>query len=488
MNIKPLVLVINTALTTTAFCHNSVYAEHITDKNTIAATDIEVIEVTARKWQENIIQSPVTVNLFSQINQMNLDNIATVSGNVAFEQSSVQTRTIIRGVSSYDTSLTEPVAYYYNDIALPLGGNQLPRLANLQTLEVIKGPQGSLYGRNSQAGVINLKSQKPSNDPTGFVSLTYGQQDGAIQKSPVKDISIYANNTIIDSTLKGNIYIAYKDEKGPFYNQYLADKKTAQHEQKHINGQLEWQTQDNTVINLFVLKERNDNGKGQLRYNTGPLSTGMFMVNYNTLTYDNNEIDLYGLTINHTFDDLMLTYITGISDYQRNFEADLDLSPAPIPSTLMQTTNKALSQEFRLTNINNKNIKWLIGAYLYQQDTGTDFTIGGSRLLARSQRVSNIEQNSASFYAQLDWQLFSKLSITLGGRIEFLEQDGKQKFINNSVENNYQKKLNTNEFLVKAGIKYQINSNHIFFASFAQGYIPKPLQDVRFRTAEQFMI
>jgi len=71
---------------------------------------------------------------------MSLSDIASVSDNVAFEESSVQTRTIIRGVSSYDTSLVRPVAYYYNGVALPLGGNQLPRLANLQIVELMKGP------------------------------------------------------------------------------------------------------------------------------------------------------------------------------------------------------------------------------------------------------------------------------------------------------------------------------------------------------------
>ena len=453
----------------------SAYAEQVStssalDKNTTA--EVEVIQVTARKWQENIMQTPLSMTPLSQVEQMDLADIASVSGNLAFEQSSVQTRTVIRGLSSYDTSLTEPVAYYYNDIALSLGGSQLPRLANLQSIEVIKGPQGSLYGRNSQAGVINFQSQKPSSESTGFINLTYGQKDGATQQAPVKDISLYTSGNIIDSNLAGNLYLAYRDDGGAFYNQYLDDNKTAQREQKHINAQLAWQIQSNTLINMFALQESNDNGKGQLRYNTGLLATDRFVVNYDTPTYDNNDINLYGINVNHNFGDYMFTSITGVSNYQRDFEADLDLSPAPIPSTLFNLKDNTLSQEFRLTNTDYDKVQWLVGTYLYQQDSDTDFTIGGSQLLERKQRVTNIEQKSIAAFAQLDWQFSPNFWLTLGARAESLKQEGAQNLIGNTANSNYQQTLDTNEFLAKAALKYQINSNHLLFASFSQGYMP----------------
>lgn len=181
---------------------------------------------------------------------------------------------------------------------------------------------------------------------------------------------------------------------------------------------------------------------------------------------------LYGLSIDYTFNDLVFTSITGFTDYQRNFKANLDLSPFPIPSTLMSTSDKTLSQEFRLANVNNINVKWLVGAYLYQQDTDTNFTIGGSQQLARSQRITNIEQDSMAIFSQVDWQLMPKWWLTVGVRFESLEQKGQQGFIRNLVQSDYRAILNSDELLTNVSLRYELNSNQMLFTLFSQGYMP----------------
>ncbi len=108
--------------------------------------------------------------------------------NVAIEQSSVQTHVVMRGMSVANTGLQDPVGYFVDGVALPFGATQSPGFFGLQSMEILKGPQGTLYGCNTEAGAIKVETRAPSWTPSALLDLTAGFADGAAGRAPLGSV------------------------------------------------------------------------------------------------------------------------------------------------------------------------------------------------------------------------------------------------------------------------------------------------------------
>ena len=433
---------------------------------------IETYTVTARHWQEPTLSVPASIDSFvPNERQADLEQLDKHVSNVRIEQSSVQTRVAIRGSSGYDTSLQQPVGYYLDDIALPLGGTQLPVLFNLEQIEVIKGPQGDLYGRNSEAGVIKLRSFAPSWQPSGHLHLSSGVTDGANDYQPSNVLIARGSNALIDDRLAGSIALRVEQTQGPQLNLFNGDEQGGQRDNWAAAIGFDVFAGESTDIKWRSHIARQESGKAQMRYLTGANATPRFTTNYNTPTFDNSDSDIHSLRIDHQLGAYTLSAITGVTLFERDFAADLDLTPAPLPATTMQMDDRTLSQEFRLTNDGQSALRWLAGLYFYQQETDVDFSIGGSMMMPRTQRITHIDQTGIAGFGQLAWQINDQWEMTLGARAERIDKEGQQRF-NGLMSSQYQANLSHTTWLPKASISYLINPTDRLYGTIAQGYLP----------------
>ncbi len=152
-----------------------------------AGDTIETVVVTARKHAEPIQQTPIAITAFTSAdlamrNVTNLSNVAAYTPNLVFDQgtgntgSSNTAQIFIRGIGQTDFLFTtEPgVGIYIDGVYLPRAIGSLMDMVDVQQIEVLKGPQGTLFGQNSVGGAINITTREPAPDFGGQGSVTVG--------------------------------------------------------------------------------------------------------------------------------------------------------------------------------------------------------------------------------------------------------------------------------------------------------------------------
>jgi len=144
---------------------------------------LDEITVTAQKREQSALDVPVTVDVFTadQIEKtgaLNLIEMQDFIPGFSIGSNPTQASITIRGVSSANISTggDPSVATFYDDIYVPRAATTVT-FTDMQRVEVLKGPQGTLYGRNAAAGVVNMVPNKPNEETEGFVRLRAGNYD-----------------------------------------------------------------------------------------------------------------------------------------------------------------------------------------------------------------------------------------------------------------------------------------------------------------------
>src|SRR6267154_887436 len=150
----------------------------------ITDTPLETIVVTAQRRAEDIQTVPISIQAFTgklleELGVKSSSDIAQFTSNVEIALPSGtgnQPPITIRGVglNDYDTNNAGPNGVYLDDVYLSSPASQTFQTFDLERIEVLKGPQGTLYGRNTSGGAINFISAKPTDEFTGNFHAEYG--------------------------------------------------------------------------------------------------------------------------------------------------------------------------------------------------------------------------------------------------------------------------------------------------------------------------
>ncbi|WP_348733900.1 TonB-dependent receptor [Rheinheimera texasensis] len=158
---------------------SSAQAQQTTDKN--AESAIEVMTVTAQKRVQNLMEVPVAIDSISakdleETNSVLLGDIADYTPGFKFSKDAVaQATATMRGVSSSNISTggDPSVAIFYDDVYLPRAAQSV-LFADMQRIEILKGPQGTLFGKNAAAGVVSMVPNAPEHTDEAFLKATLG--------------------------------------------------------------------------------------------------------------------------------------------------------------------------------------------------------------------------------------------------------------------------------------------------------------------------
>lgn len=173
------------------------------------AAETEIILVTARKREENIQDVPITIDLvdgayLDRQSVTTLDYLQFSLPGVSIETFENAARVSIRGVGSASSGLgaEDSAAVHQDGVYLGFPGQALGRLFDVDRLEVLKGPQGTLYGRNATAGVVNIISRKPGDEFAASGEITYGSFD-TVRANAAADLPISDNGGVRISATYG---------------------------------------------------------------------------------------------------------------------------------------------------------------------------------------------------------------------------------------------------------------------------------------------
>ena len=417
----------------------------------------EVI-VTARKRSENVQSVPASVSAYSgeQIQQSNVVSAADfvkIAPGVTLNKSgrgSDEFQFMIRGIGPADSLLTtDPaVATYIDEVYVPRDYGLKLAFFDIERTEILKGPQGTLYGRNAEGGAVGIFTQKPSvsaSAPSGFLSLEFGEYGTEISQGAI-------SLPIIDDVLATRLAFSVGNTNG--YLKGAGGKDVGSHTDVGLRDSIVYQPNDRfTLTNTASYIHTSGQQVIYLPIEVlpsvqlGDIELGLQLGNpFATagtagLTYLKNEFasqgrysdqaaqgrgeDYTGVreSVVATYklsDQFQLKSVTGYDQFTRTNTEDVDGTPLDIVTARERTTDRFFSQELQLNgSMLEERLSTVAGGY-FSTERGKEQSHASILpvLSTISDQVYDDDVRNQSFagYAQADYKATSRLSLSVGVR------------------------------------------------------------------------
>jgi len=336
-------------------------------------------------------------------------------------------------------------------------------LFDVKQIEVLRGPQGTTFGSNGMAGVINIQSNEPSKETTGHIEATVGDYN-------TKALGAAVGGTLIEDTLLGRVSVYKNTSDGFMKNSFLNREDTQNIDELTAKAQFRWFASDNHTIDLNLMHIDVDNGYDAFTFDNSRTShadePGRDTQKSNAFalksTYQiNSKMHLIS-KVSHSQSDLEYSY-----DEDWSYAGEFDDSLYPYSSFDQYLRDRTQTDiDVRLVSdidgrIFNASTDWTLGAYYkdFSEDLSREYTYLASPF------ASAYETKSKAIYGQLDTALNNKLTLVTGLRVESWDAEYSD---TDAVS------IDTDEVLVggKVGLNYQAESNRLYYATLAKGYKP----------------
>ncbi len=347
---------------------------------TTAATLDEIV-VTAQKRAQSLQDVPVSVaavdaEKISDAGIVDLQGLSEFVPNFSINETGISTTITVRGISSGINSGFEQSVGMYND-GIFYGRDQLARIPmlDMERVEVLRGPQGILFGKNSIAGAVSQITAKPTDDfeasITGLYEPEHGEQDLRLVLSGPLSESVSGRIAILDRSLDGYIKntLTNEDEQQEDEQLIRASLRWDINEEITANFKTSRATFDTLGRNLEIVKDVGHvdflNGileKSSIDHTVdGKLNRSGSM---NPSSSD-NEVNNNTLSVDWQLDGLTFTSVTGYVDYEFDELCDCDFTGAEIFNATRDEKYSQFSQEFRFASELGNTVDY-IGGLFYQ--------------------------------------------------------------------------------------------------------------------------
>lgn len=438
---------------------------------------LEEVVVVARKREESLQDTPVAVSAFNtdQMRAAQINNIADLSQQVpglSNKDGDKVSGLTIRGVGSraVGAAIDPGVGVYVDGIFMPRSDTQLVDVVDMESIQVLRGPQGTLFGKNTAGGALLLQSQKPAEEFGVKAELGLGDYDR-------QNFSVRIEGPLLGDTLFGALTYDTRNEDG-YMDDYYTDIDYGDTDRQALVGQLRWfPTEDLTVDLIALWGERKENGAPRTCLDVNPASAlhsfasttpgtlSEFCQQSESLVKDEKVVmdstgleyevtnNLAGMTINWDIGEVTLRSVTGYlyqDDLKR--ENDTDGTPFLSLSNFGEVTRqlegngidasseerKFISQEFNLFgSLFDNDLDYTLGIYgsnetIDDQVNGQALALGGwvglpvanstdVRTIAptvgfRPAQIVDFESTSAAIFGQFIYNFSEMWQFTLGGR------------------------------------------------------------------------
>ena len=430
----------------------AVAASIISMSGVAQAAELEEIIVTAQKREQSLQDVGVAVITVSgeTIDQMNVTNstqLAELTPNMTISSDRPnQSFPAIRGIGSAIRApgVDQGVAIYLDGVQVDSGGANLFSVIDLAQVEVLKGPQGTLYGRNAIGGVISMTSTRPSEEFQGNVKVGVGS-DGFLEYGGSVE------GALVEGVLTGRISGVYKENDDYTENAFPGVDGYGSQENTNVRGTLSFTPTDRLQADL-TFDHSNVEGDSSawqgVAANSGligaisngnsaafvlsgaPVSVPTYTeddnnirsVNHNFDSVATAEINGVALKIRYELNDTMeLVSITGGRDTTYTSTEDLDGSPLSYLDVSSNNQFESFTQEFQL-QYSGDNVTGVVGAFYADSSLDNTFSVDAFRefnvLGGSNPTITNRINDTEAFalFTQWDVNLSDKLTLTAGLR------------------------------------------------------------------------
>lgn len=454
---------------------------------------LEDVIITSQKKEERLQKVPISITSFnsSEIEKYKFWNNKDISGYVPnlYSADPGDNRDVvsIRGITT--TSYDPAIATYIDGVSQFNLDTYIATLNDIERIEILRGPQGSLYGRNAMGGVIHIITKQPTNKTIGTAEVNIGnfgikRYNAAIKTPLVKD-RIFLGASFL-----------YNDRNG-FYTNELNNSSYDKQYAFSGNYFIKYLPGSNWQFNLNV-KHYNGKNKGAypLVFGAEDALSNPFQLNQNAITTMLDNTVNSSLSIQHTGTKINFYSITAFQKNYRFYDLPIDGDFSPLDAIAVVNnygkswnTIKAYTQEFKWSSspMGLSRLSWTAGAYLFYQNApvkqGTRFgkdanllMLGDSLFTIMNSTITT--KKGIAFFGQFTYAVNNKLNITLGLRNDY--EDQKQTvagfYQHDPVATFYQivpdtsAKIHFNAWSPKIAMDYNVTTTTLFYAVYSKGY------------------
>jgi iron complex outermembrane receptor protein len=466
-----------------------------------AARSSDEIVVTAQKREERLQDVPLAVSAVSgdQLSDLNLNSptelrFVSPSLNYSFSANNRGEGFQVRGIGTvvFSDTLEQSVGTVLDGIPLSRTGQAVADLIDIERVEILRGPQGILFGKNASAGLINIVTRKPQYENTLRVKGSYATRD------EVK-IEAAGNLKISDEAA---LRVSYAKTRADGFIENVVRNETLQNrDSQAIRAKFLYEPTDK--LSFYVIGDWSESDQLCCTWTlrtAGPGSTLGFLAALNGITPGPENLQIaadqpffqsgsnWGVTTDINYDMGWATF-TSLSGYRRwnTFDGnDPDISPINILNVNNGRSKvDQFSQEFRLASPQDKRLDWLAGVYYSDvRNEGSAEQSGALGFLPPpfefgSLFISDFRNNGVGVFGQLDFELIDKVNLIAGGRYtnETIELDlltipvpGTLGQIPGRFTGNPFARVNNDNLSGRITLQYRPTEDLMAYALWARGY------------------
>lgn len=413
----------------------------LTAAPTQAQLMLEEVIVTAQKREQSLQDVPISVAAMSgeKINDIGitgLEELTLYTPNVNINKGQAQPNIFIRGIGAGTNGGFEQSVGLYIDGVYSGRGRlaAVPLTMDLARVEILKGPQGILFGKNTIGGAINITSAKPTDQFEGYVDVLYEPEHGE------KLVNVVLSGPISD-TVSGRLAVRYDGFDGWWDNEQL-NEEGPDKDNWYARASLRWEATDTLeILAKIEYGEFETNAKPSVVYQSDqpqnflgqdvfPIIDDLDRAAYDFSDWDDTETKVFALTANWELDFATFTSISAYSAYDFLSQRNSDFAATPGLHRSPLEEYEQFSQELRLVSPGGDTVDWIVGAYYQQSEldrsspnVALDFLQSGP--LAVPALVTTLpnppglyaqESDSWAIFAQGTWNLADRWRIGVGIR------------------------------------------------------------------------
>lgn len=409
--------------------------------------NVEEIVVSARKREESLQEVPVAVTAltgdFLENNfALNINDLTKYIPNVHFETMQMAggaLSTSIRGISydQVEKANEPPVGVSLDGVFFASNSGALIDMFDIESVEVLRGPQGTLFGRNTMGGTVNITRTKPSQEFGAKLSLTAGSYDRS-------DVKMMFTGPLVEDKLVGKLGY-YNLQSDSHTRRYETGKRDDGMDREAFVGALLWTPLDNLEIQLNAdYLEDNSTYPGMLGLtqpgeafcdNYGVCASSSYdIARANGFKYsfgsqpllNEMESQTYSMTVNWHINDYTITSITGYNKMDEFMSVENSGSPdingELFFNPVRTQDQRQFSQELRIASDFSGPFNFVAGVYYFEMDYSLE-AITNMMGVQIAKSIQKQDMNSHALFGEMTYNLTEKARLTFGARYSYEEKD-----------------------------------------------------------------
>ena len=415
--------------------------------------ELDSITVTAQKMEENVQDVPISMTVFDEVTIEDrkiesVKDIAPYTSNFFLLNKSGDCFTpSIRGISnSVGPAMSQPTSVIVDGVPVSYHYGFDTALMDIERIEVLKGPQGTLYGKDAQAGVINIISKKPDNETRGKIGVEFGEDNK-------RQYTLSVSGPMVEDKLFMGVSAKHYEKDGFIKNSLLGGYYNDK-ENDYGRVNLRYTPTDNLEISLSSSRLEYDN-EG-IDYIDSSDLIGDRIISRDENGYDRSTITSHALKVSYDINNYLLESITTYRDIHTD-----TLYVNSAYKTDDNSEHNKYSQELRISN-SRDSFKWTAGLYAEKCEVDDSSSYIYPSYIYPFEQYQ--ESDSLGVFIHTDYAINDRLSFILGARYDKDNQEYERKTTDTKLE------LSNDELSPKVSLKYRHNQDSMYYATISKGY------------------